>query len=102
MTGTTGSLEAGDKAAAEVQKTPNRVTLKELRAKIGSTRFYVDGVLTICVATCLNGYKLVGKSAPVDPANFNEELGREFALEDAERQLWPILGYDLCTKVSAL
>jgi hypothetical protein len=48
-----------------------------------------------------NGFVLVGKSAPADPGNFNEELGRNFAKDDALRQMWPLEGYLLCEKLTA-
>lgn len=50
-------------------------------------------LLTICVIVTKTGFTVVGKSAPVDPANFDPELGRRFAREDALRQLWPLEGY---------
>lgn len=52
-------------------------------------------LLTICVLVLKNGYTVVGKSACVSPENFNEALGQSVALEDAMRQVWPLLGYAL-------
>lgn len=98
MSGTTGSLEASDQAAAAVQKTPNRVTLDSMLAKIDTTEFVTPTncpEMTICVMKMQNGFVLVGKSAPADPANFDAELGRKFAREDCIRQLWPLEGYVL-------
>lgn len=95
---TTGSLEASDAAAAAVQKTPNRVSLDSMRAKIVEREFYypnVEPTMTIAVLKLENGFILVGKSAPADPANFDVELGRKFAEEDAVRQMWPLEGYAL-------
>lgn len=51
--------------------------------------------LTLCIVTMRNGFTVIGKAAPADPANFNPELGRKFAREDAVRQLWPLMGYAL-------
>lgn len=117
----TGSLEASDQAAAEVQKTPNRVTLEALTAKIGAEYFFTAEqailgasvgadrptppivpalkILTICVITTQNGFVLLGKSAPADPGNFNAEVGCKFAREDAMRQLWQLEGYLLREKL---
>ena len=94
----TGTLEQSEAAAAAVQKTPHRVTLEELEAKIASEEFVNPPSvphMTICVLTTINGYALVGRSAPADPENFNEALQRKFAREDALRQLWPLEGYML-------
>lgn len=93
---TTGSLEASDAAAAAVAKTDKRVTLESMLAKIADQQFFRSKMapeLTICVMKLTNGFTLVGKSAPADPANFNQELDERFAREDCIRQLWPLEGY---------
>jgi hypothetical protein len=96
MTGSTGSLEASDQAAAAVQKTPNRVTLDSLKAKIVAKEFHHPAFapeVTVCMVKTANGFVLVGMSAPADPANFDPALGEKFALEDCIRQMWPLEGY---------
>lgn len=113
---TTDSLEASDKAAAAVQKTPNRVSLDSMNAKVGCENYFTVGdalvalgqplhpahkIMTICVLVMENGYVMMGKSAPADPENFNPELGKKFAREDAIRQLWPLEGYALREKLAA-
>lgn len=40
---------------------------------------------TVCCLTAYNGYEVVGTSAPLRVENFNEELGRQFAFNDALR-----------------
>lgn len=55
------------------------------------------GQLTFCVLTMRNGFTVVGKSACASPANFNAELGRRIAREDAIKNCWPLLGYQLRT-----
>ena len=90
------ALKAGDAAASAVQKTPNRVTLAGMEARVMSCE-YLHPVavphLTIAVVILDNGFSLVGKSASADPENFNAELGRRFAYEDALRQMWQLEGY---------
>jgi len=54
-------------------------------------------LLTICVLVCNNGFTVVGKSACVSRENFDEEIGRKVAREDAKQQLWPLLGYTMKT-----
>ena len=51
--------------------------------------------------TVKNGFKVVGKSAPASPENFDPEKGRELAYEDAFRQLWPLEGYLLRERLAA-
>jgi hypothetical protein len=46
-----------------------------------------------------NGFAVVGKSAPADPSNYDEELGKRFAKEDCIRQLWQLEGYLLREKL---
>lgn len=48
---------------------------------------------TLCLITTKNGFSVIGVAAPVDPINYDAELGRKFAYEDAVRKLWPLLGY---------
>ena len=90
------SLEQTDAESAAVQKTNNRVTLGSMVAKIANVE-YIRPInlrhMTICVITMQNGWALVGKSAPADAANFNDELGQKFAYEDALRQCWQLEGY---------
>jgi hypothetical protein len=40
--------------------------------------------------------------ARASPENFNADLGRKFAYEDAVRQLWPLMGYALRDKLAGL
>ena len=92
------SLRATDDASRAVQKSPNRVSLDSMVEKIASEEYLHPESLpemTICVMRMANGFAVIGKSAPADPANFNPELGRKFAKEDAIRQLWPLEGYAL-------
>lgn len=58
------------------------------------------GLLTLCVLVMRNGFTVVGKSACASPENFNADIGRRLAREDAVRQLWPLLGYELRTKLA--
>lgn len=40
-----------------------------------------------------SGFTVSGRAACVDPANFDLEIGRKIAREDAENQLWQLEGY---------
>ena len=46
-----------------------------------------------------NGFTIAGRGACVDPANFDIEIGRKVAREDAENQLWKLEGYLLQQKL---
>jgi|SRR5215831_4408411 len=56
--------------------------------------------LSVCFLVMRNGYTVVGKSACASPENFNAELGRKLAYEDAIRQLWPLMGFALRDKLA--
>jgi hypothetical protein len=86
------ALEATD-AASEAVRKGFRVTLDDLKAQVADVEYIVRGHLTIAVLTLHSGWFLVGRSAPVDPANYNAEHGRELAHDDALRQLWPLAAY---------
>lgn len=49
---------------------------------------------TLCAIVLTNGYTVTGTSSCIDPANFNEEIGKEIAYENAFDQLWQVLGYN--------
>jgi len=97
-------LRAADDASKAVQKTPNRVSLDSMVEKIRSTEYvYPESIphMTICVIVVANGFSLIGKSAPTDPENFDMELGKKFAYEDAIRQMWPLEAYALRERMTS-
>ena len=58
-------------------------------------------LLTFCVLVLKNGFTVTGESACASPENFNAEIGRKIAREHAIEKIWPLLGYELRTKLSA-
>ena len=46
-----------------------------------------------------NGFTIIGRGACVDPANFDIEIGRRVAREQAENKLWELEGYLLQNKL---
>lgn len=52
-------------------------------------------LLTICVLVLRNGFTVTGTSACASPENFDAEIGRKVARQDAVRQVWPLMGYQL-------
>ena len=52
-------------------------------------------LLTFCVLVLRNGYTVTGESACASPENFNSEIGRKIARENAKQKIWPLMGYVL-------
>lgn len=58
--------------------------------------------VTFCVLILKNGTKVVGvNEGPVSPENFDPNIGREYARQKAIDQIWPMLGYELRSKLAA-
>ena len=60
----------------------------------------VLGLLTFCVLVLKNGFMVSGESACASPENFDENLGRKIAYENAKEKLWPLLGFRLKDSLS--
>ena len=57
-------------------------------------------LLTFCVLVLRNGFTVTGESACASPENFNAEIGRKIARENAVQKIWPLMGYELRSKLS--
>jgi len=54
---------------------------------------------TVVKVTMLNGFEIVESSSCVDPANYDEELGRKICMERIRNKIWELLGFLLqCTR----
>ncbi|WP_313080410.1 Gp49 family protein [Pulveribacter sp.] len=53
------------------------------------------GLLTFCVLVLRNGFTVTGESACASPENFNAEIGRRIARENAVNKVWSLLGFRL-------
>lgn len=53
------------------------------------------GLLTFCVLVLRNGFTVTGESACASHENFDAELGRKIARENAKQKIWPLMGYAL-------
>ncbi len=53
------------------------------------------GLLTFCVLVLRNGFTVTGESACASPENFNAEIGKKVARENAVNKMWPLMGYEL-------
>lgn len=58
-------------------------------------------LLTFCVLVLRNGFTVTGESACASPENFNADIGRRIARENAVAKIWPLMGYELRSKLAA-
>lgn len=49
--------------------------------------------LTFCVLVLRNGFTVTGESACASPENFDAEIGRKVARQNAEQKIWMLEGY---------
>lgn len=100
--------------------TAPRVTPADIEANIASEHYFTaeDGVqgasfmgtrpagiaaglrlLTFCVLVLRNGFTVTGESACASPENFDAEIGRKIARQNAVAKIWPLMGYEVRTQV---
>ena len=106
---------------AKANKAP-RVTPADIEGEIASEHYFTaeDGVgraskgqtsnggknpaslslLAFCVLVLRNGFTVTGESACASPENFDAEIGRRIARENAVAKVWPLLGFRLRDKLS--
>lgn len=58
------------------------------------------GLLTFCVLVLRNGFTVTGESACASPENFDAEIGRKIARQNAVQKMWPLMGYHLKQKLA--
>lgn len=74
----------------------NRVTQEEIDALLDAseTQEHIFWDKELIVSYKLpSGFTIAGRAACIDPANFDLEIGRKVARENAEHQLWQLEGY---------
>jgi hypothetical protein len=78
-----------------------RLTPQLIDEAIVDEAYYVfpGTTTTICRLTLKNGYSTIGESAAVSLANFDEEIGRKIARENARDKIWALEGYLLKQKL---
>lgn len=57
--------------------------------------------MTVCALSLRNGFIVIGESAAASPANFDTEIGRKIARENARNKIWALEGYLLRSKLAA-
>ena len=50
-------------------------------------------LLTFCVLVLENGFTVTGESACASPENFDAEIGRKIARDNAVQKIWMLEGY---------
>jgi hypothetical protein len=89
-----------------------RVTPQDVEASIDREFYFNAGsvvsgedvpmelhMVTVCVILLKNGHKIVGvNEGPIEPENFDAELGRKMARAKATDQIWALLGYEKRTQ----
>ena len=58
-------------------------------------------LLTFCVLVLRNGFTVTGESACASPENFNAEIGRRIARQNAVDKVWAFMGYELKSKLAS-
>lgn len=96
MSDTTIEKEIKDKGL-----TAPRVTPERLDEVILTEQYHVfEGTtLTVCALTLQNGFTVVGESAAASPENFDAEMGKKIARENARQKIWALEGYLLKQKL---
>lgn len=79
--------------AVVATKTAPKVTKESIEARIAEVKYLYYAHLTICIITMKNGFMVNGQSAPASMANYEAEVGRTYAYENAFKQLWVLEGY---------
>lgn len=72
-----------------------RLTPDHIESVIASEQYWQpEGTtLTVCALALVNGTHVVGESACVSPANFDAEIGRKIARDNAKQKVWALEGY---------
>jgi hypothetical protein len=89
-----------DEVEKEIQEkglTAPRLTPKDIDNAIEKEQYHIfdNTCFTVCLLTLRNGFCVSGESAPASPENFNIELGKKIARENARNKIWMLEGYRL-------
>jgi hypothetical protein len=57
-------------------------------------------LLTFCVLVLKNGFTVTGESACASPENFDADVGRKIARQNAVQKIWPLMGYELRSRLA--
>lgn len=79
-----------------------RLTPSAIDAVIKAEDYYLfpGSLVTVCCLTLSNGFTTIGHAACVSPENFDAEIGKSIAKENARNQIWALEGYLLKERLS--
>jgi hypothetical protein len=93
-------LQATGKTAPRV--TPADIESNIVHAEIVKHVAPSGQVLRWAVLTTRNGFAVAGRpSASASPENDSAEIGEKIAMDNARSELWPLMGYELRSKLAA-
>ena len=81
------------------QQTPLHDCCSKRSIKDEAYHVFPGTTVTVCCLSLENGFTVVGESACASPANFDEELGRKIARQNAREKIWALEGYALRQKL---
>lgn len=78
-----------------------RLTPASIDATIVGEQYHVfpSTTLTVCCLHLKNGFTVTGESACASPENFDPEIGRKIARQNAREKIWGLEGYLLREKL---
>lgn len=82
--------------------TAARITPDQVDAAIVGEEYHVfDGTtLTVCCLKLANGFTVTGESACASPENYDINLGRKIARDNARQKIWALEGYRLRSELA--
>jgi len=117
-------MSTDDQIEKEIQEkglTAPRITPADIEANIASEHYFTAfeaaclgtavyhdqphhpdplRLLTFCVLILSNGFTVTGESACASPENFDAEVGKKIARQNAVNKIWPLMGYELRSKLA--
>lgn len=80
-----------------------RLTPQMIDEAIFSEQYHVfpGTTMTVCALTLRNGYIVTGESAAASPENFDKDIGRKIARDNARNKIWALEGYLLREKLAS-
>ncbi len=72
-----------------------RLNPQSIDAVIESVDYYIfpNTTLTVCCLKLKNGFTVTGESAAASKDNFDVEIGRKIAKDNARSKIWALEGY---------
>ena len=97
------SEQAIEKEIQEKGLNAPRLTPEKIDAVIADEDYHVfeKTSLTVCCLTLKNGFTVTGESACASTENFDAEIGRKIARDNARNIIWALEGYLLKERLSA-